>query len=217
MVSTSLADDADLRTRDAERTRQALLDAATVEFAELGLEGARIDGVAERAGVNKRLIYYYFGGKDGLFYAVLARSYAGIREAEHALNLIHLEPAAAIARLIEFIWRYHLDHPEFLSLLNSENLCGARHLKARQERRILDSPLLDWLGDVLERGRVEGVFRGGVDPVQLYVSILGQTYFYISNRHTLSTSFGRDLMSPKAQAERLSHMTEVFLGYLLIN
>jgi AcrR family transcriptional regulator len=212
-----LAEDPDLPTRDADRTRQALLDAATVEFARLGLEGARIDDIAARAGVNKRLIYYYFGGKDELFHAVLARSYAGIREAEHALDLVHLEPAEAIRRLIEFIWRYHLDHPEFMSLLNSENLCGARHLKAREERGILDSPLLEWLGEVLERGRVEGVFRGGVDPVQLYVSILGQAYFYISNRHTLSASFGRDLMAPKALAERLSHMTEVFLGYLLRN
>ena len=216
-MSTPLAEAPELRARDADRTQQALLDAATVEFAQCGLEGARIDCIAERAGVNKRLIYYYFGGKDELFFAVLRRTYAGIREAERALDLVSAKPVDAIRRLIEFTWHYYLEHPEFLSLLNSENLCEARHLKDSQDIIDLNSPLLEWLGQVLERGRVEGVFRGGVDPIQLYLSIAGQAYFYLSNKHTLSTSFGRDLMSPRALAERLSHMTEMVLGYLLRN
>lgn len=211
------AESPERRVRDADRTQQALLDAATAVFAEFGLEGARIDAIAERAGVNKRLIYYYFGGKDELFYAVLKRVYAGIRNAERELDLVNCKPVDAIRRLVEFTWHYYLEHPEFMSLLESENRCGARHLKDSQDIIDMNSPLLDWLAQVLERGRVEGVFRGGVDPIQLYLSIAGQAYFYLSNKHTLSTSFGRDLMSPRALAERLSHMTEMVLGYLLRN
>jgi AcrR family transcriptional regulator len=216
-MTIPVADAAELRTRDAGRTQRALLDAATAEFSEHGLEGARIDRIAEHAGVNKRLIYYYFGGKDELFFAVLKGTYAGIRSAERALDLINVKPAEAIRRLIEFTWTYYLEHPEFLALLNAENMCAARHLKGSKEIREVNSPLPEWLGEVLERGRTEGVFRGGVDPIQLYLSIAGQAYFYLSNKHTLSTSFGRDLMSPRALAERLSHMTEVILGYLLID
>jgi len=216
-MSIPAADAMELRTRDAVRTQRALLDAAVAEFSEHGLDGARIDSIAEQAGVNKRLIYYYFGGKDGLFFAALKNTYAGIRSAERALDLINVKPVEAIRRLIEFTWTYYLEHPEFLSLLNAENMCAARHLKDSKEIREVNSPLPEWLGAVLERGRTEGVFRGGVDPIQLYLSIAGLAYFYLSNKHTLSTSFGRDLMSPRAVAERLSHMTDVILGYLLID
>jgi len=205
----------ELRTRDADRTQQALLKAATDEFAERGLGGARMDSIAERAGVNKRLIYYYFGSKDELFLAVLEDTYARIREAERGLELLKLKPQDAVRRLVEFTWRYYLDHPEFLTLLNSENLHRARHLKASKRVRELNSPLIQLLGEVLERGRREGLFRGGVDPVQLYISIAGLAYFYLSNNHTLSAIFARDLGAPKARAERLSHITEVVMGYLL--
>jgi len=208
---------AEPRTRDADRSRLIILDAAREEFAGHGLAGARVDRIAERAGVNKRLIYYYFGGKDGLFFAALKDTYAGIRNAERALDLTHVKPVEAIRRLIEFTWTYYLEHPEFLSLLNAENMCAARHLKGSKEIREVNSFLPRWLGEVLERGRTEGVFRGGVDPIQLYLSIAGLAYFYLSNKHTLSTSFGRDLMSSRAVAERLSHMTDVILGYLLID
>ena len=204
-----------LTVQSIGRSQQALLDAATVEFSLRGLDGARIDRIAERAGVNKRLIYYYFGSKDDLFLAVLTRIYAGIREAEQKLDLVNAKPAEAVRRLIEFTWHYYLENPAFISLLNSENVCGARHLKNSPDIVSLNSPLLERLGQILDRGHREGVFRGGVDPVQLYLSIAGQAYFYLSNKHTLSTSFGRDLMAPKALAERLSHMLEVILGYLL--
>ena len=118
-------------------------------------------------------------------------------------------------RLIEFTWDYYREHPEFITLLNSANLHRARHLSESQRARELNSPVIETLGAVLERGRREGTFRGGVDPVQLYVSIAGLAYFYLSNSHTLSAIFGRDLLAPKARAERLSHMTEVIMGYLL--
>ena len=114
-----------------------------------------------------------------------------------------------------FTWNHYVGHPEFLHLLNSENLHRARHLRHSKRIREMNSPLIQTLGDVLERGRREGMFRGGIDPVQLYISIAGLAYFYLSNNPTLSTIFGRDLMSAKALAERLSHITEVVMGYVL--
>jgi AcrR family transcriptional regulator len=207
----------ELRTRDADRTQQAILRAAMAEFAEKGLGGARIDAIADRAGINKRLIYYYFDGKDPLFLAALEQTYADIRTAEQALHLEAIEPVEAVRRLVAFTWRHYVEHPEFLNLLNSENLHRARHLKQSKRIREMNSPLIQTLGDVLERGRRDGVFRGGIDPVQLYISIAGLSYFYLSNNPTLSTIFGRDLMSAKALAERLSHITEVVMGYVLRN
>jgi len=205
----------ELRTRDADRTQQEILAAAMAEFSQHGFGGARMDSIAERADVNKRLIYYYFENKESLFLAVLEQTYADIRNAERELHLEMADPADALRRLVAFTWHHYLEHPEFITLLNSENLHRARHLKRSKRIREMNSPLIQTLGDVLERGRREGVFRGGVDAVQLYISIAGIAYFYLSNQHTLSTIFGRDLMSPKALSERLSHITEVVLGYVL--
>jgi len=203
------------RQRDADRSQQAILGAAKDEFAEHGLGGARVDRIAERAGVDKRLIYYYFENKDSLFLAVLEDTYRGIREAEQQLHLTDLPPAEAVRRLTEFTWNYYLEHPEFLTLLNSANLHRARHLQGSTRARALNSPLIETLGEVLERGRALGVFRGGIDPMQLYISIAALSYFYLGNNHTLSAIFGRNLMTPKARSERLSHMCDVILGYVL--
>ena len=203
------------RQRDADRSQQTILAAAREEFHQHGLGGARVDSIAERAGVDKKLLYYYFESKDKLFQAVLEDTYRGIREAEQQLHLLDLPPAEALRVLTTFTWTYYLEHPEFLTLLNSANLHRARHLEGSQRARALNTPLTQTLGEVLERGRREGVFRGGVDPLQLYISIAGLSYFYLGNNHTLSAIFGRDLMAPRAQSERLSHMCDVILGYVL--
>jgi AcrR family transcriptional regulator len=200
--------------RDAARTQQAILGAATQEFAAHGLGGARGDRIAARARTNKRMLYYYFGGKDDLFLAVLERAYEGIRADEQALHLEGVAPADAIRRLIGFTWDYFLRHPEFITLLNTENLYGARHLKRSRKIRALHSPLVALLSDVLARGARERVFRRGVDPVQLYVSIAALGYFYLSNNATLSTIFGRDLRSRAALDARLDHVVELVRGYL---
>lgn len=198
--------------RDPERTRRRILDAATAEFARYGLGGARIDRIARRAGANKRMLYYYFGGKDALFLAALEGRYAHIREAERALQLEHLEPRAALDRLVRFTWDYCLEHPEFLTLLNSENLHKGRHLRNSRRVQAMHSPLVGMLREVLRRGTRAGLFRRGIDPVQLYISIAGEGYFYLSNRYTLARIFGRDLMTPRALAARARHMSEVMLN-----
>ena len=214
MAKQKLAPRPDRPARDAYRTRAAILDAATTEFARYGLGGARVDRISAAAGANKRMLYYYFGDKEGLFLAVLEAAYARIRSAEQNLSLLDLAPIASIRKLIRFTWNYFLAHPEFITLLNSENLHRASHLRKSRRARSLNSPLIATLGAVLERGSREGVFRTGVDPLQLYISIAGLCYFYLSNVHTLSSIFGRDLAAQPARAARLKHVTNVVLGYL---
>jgi len=200
--------------RDASRTQAAILAAATEEFARSGLGGARVDRIAERARTNKRMLYYYFGDKEALFLAVLERAYEHIRSEEQTLSLTDLPPAEGVSKLVAFTWNYFLAHPEFMTLLNSENLHEARHLKRSAKIRAMHSPLIATLSEVLERGARSGDFRDGVDPVQLYVSIAALGYFYLSNKHTLSTIFGRDLVSPRAKAARLAHIQSLVQGYL---
>jgi AcrR family transcriptional regulator len=198
--------------RDPARTRSKILDAATVEFARYGLGGARVDRIAERAGANKRMLYYYFGSKEALFLAALEESYAHIRNAERDLDLEHRDPREALKRLVEFTWRYYLEHPEFMTLLNSENLHKGRHVQRSQRVRQLHSPLVETLRTILRRGERQGFFRPGIDPVQLYISIAGEGYFYLSNRYTLSRIFDRDLMAPRALAGRARHITQTILN-----
>ena len=200
--------------RDPSRSRGRILAAALEEFARHGLGGARVDRIAARAGANKRMLYYYFGNKEDLFLAVLESRYAHIRRAELGLHLGALDPAEGIRRLVEFTWEYYLKYPEFLTLLNSENLHRARHLRRSRQIAAMHSPLVATLRDLLERGVREGKFRRGVDPVQLYISIAGLGYFYLSNRYTLSTIFERDLLSARSKTERLKHMIALVLGYL---
>jgi AcrR family transcriptional regulator len=204
----------EFRGRDADRSREEILRAAMAEFAQNGFGGARIEAIADRAGVNKKLIYYYFAAKDELFVAVLEQTYADIRAAEQALNLEDSGPAQAIRTLVAFTWQHYLAHPEFLSLLNSENMHRAGHLKRSGRIRQMNSPLIETLARIVERGQRDGSFREGVYPLQLYVSIAGLAYFYLSNNHTLSAIFGRSLMTPAALEQRLEHITAMVLGYL---
>ena len=200
--------------RDPAKNQQRILKAATAEFARYGLGGARVDRIAERAGANKRMLYYYYGNKEDLFLAVMEASYARIRKAELGLHLGQVEPDEGIRRLVEFTWAYYLKNPEFLTLLNSENLHKARHIKRSKNIPALHSPFVATIEDLLRRGVRANQFRRGVDAVQLYISIASLSYFYQSNRHTLSTVFARDLFAPRHRAERLKHMVELVLGYL---
>ena len=200
--------------RDPARNQDRILGAATEEFARHGLGGARVDRIAARAGANKRMLYYYYGNKEALFLAALEAAYASIRSAERQLHLADIDPQEAIRRLVRFTWDYYLAHPEFLTLLNSENLHQARHLKRSKHIAAMHSPFVATIREVLQRGVRAGKFRRGVDPVQLYISIAALGYFYLGNRHTLSTIFRRPLLAPRHKAERLRHMIELVLGYL---
>jgi AcrR family transcriptional regulator len=203
-------------TRDPARTRAVILSAATQEFAARGLTGARVDAIAKRARVNKRMIYHYFGGKDGLYLAVLEATYEAIRAAEQDLHLTDRDPVDGMRELVLFTWRYFIAHPEFLSLLGTENLHQAAYLKRSKRIRELHSPLVGGISALLERGAAARVFRAGVDPVELYITIAALGFFYLSNRHTLSTIFGRDLSGRQSLKARERHIVDVVLGYLKV-
>ena len=149
-----------------------------------------------------------------MFQKVLEMAYENIRQAEKRLHLQDLPPSEAIRRLTAFTWDYYIAHPEFIALLNSENLHQGRHLSGSERMQKMNTPLIATLADILERGRREGTFREGLDALQLYVTLAGMAYFYLSNRHTLAAVFGRDLMLPGARDERLAHMCEVALAYV---
>lgn len=188
--------------------------AATREFARHGFAGARVDRIARTARVNKQMLYYHIGDKAALYLVVLEAAYDRIRTAERTLELDALDPAVAIARLVGFTWHYFLDHPEFLALLNTENLQQARTLKRSSAVTQIHSPFVGMIAAVLARGEASGAFRPGVDPVQLYISIAGLAYFYVGNNATLSVIFGRDLLTPDARTARLAHMQELVLAGL---
>ncbi len=201
-------------SRDPERTRATILAAATVELTTKGLKGARVDAIARRSGANKRMIYHYFHNKEGLYLAVLEAAYAAIRSAEVGLNVVDRDPVDGMRELVTFTWRYFIQHPEFLSLLATENLNRASYLKKSRRIRELHSPLVGLISTLLERGAKDGTFRRGVDPVQLYISIAALGFFYFSNRYTLSTIFARDFAARDELAERGKHIVDVVLGYL---
>ncbi|MBY5334284.1 TetR/AcrR family transcriptional regulator [Rhizobium leguminosarum] len=196
--------------RDPERTRAAILDAATREFAENGMGGARVDAIAERAGTNKRMLYHYFGDKEQLYLRVLEEAYVGIRTAERALHIGDRSPEEGISELALFTWRYFRQHPEFLSLLGTENLHRARWLRQSVRLKELHSHLIGELSDVLKEGKKQGVFIETADPLHVYLTIASLGYFYLSNQYTLSTIFGRDLIEPthlNAWERHIVHVT----------
>ncbi|MEA2835378.1 MAG: TetR/AcrR family transcriptional regulator [Methylobacteriaceae bacterium] len=200
--------------RDAERTRRAILKAATAEFAENGLAGARVDRIADVSGVNKRMLYYYFNNKDDLYLAVLEEAYIGMRASERDLKLDHLEPMVAIRKLVEFKFDYFVENPAMIWLLNGENMLGAQHLKRSARLTDMHISLVRTIGKILDAGVAAGTIRPNVDPLQLYMSISGLSYFFFSNGPTLSTAFGKELRSAPARAARRAHVLEVILGYL---
>ncbi len=191
------------RIRDAEATKTRILDAAKREFAKNGLGGARVDVIAEKARANKRMIYHYFESKEGLFQTILENAYVDIRTAEQKLNLDHLAPKEALERLVRFTWDYYLKNPEFITLVNSENLHRAKHLKKSEVVKVYSRKFVSMVTTILDRGVAAGVFRAGVDPVQLNITIAAIGYYYLTNRFTGSIVFERDLMTKDALEERL--------------
>jgi TetR/AcrR family transcriptional regulator len=200
--------------RDPAGTRQKLLSAARNEFAKNGLAGARVDEIAARAGVNKQLVYHYFGDKDALYLAVLEWVYEEIRAQERNLNLEGLPPERAIRKLIEGSFDHLAAHPDFIVLLNDENRGGARHVRGSRRLEAMHSPLVSMVSTILREGVREGVFRKGVNPVHLYISIAGLSYFFFSNTPTLSAIFGKDLSSAAAKRARRKHVVDLVLQAL---
>ncbi|MGF1622419.1 MAG: TetR/AcrR family transcriptional regulator [Rhodomicrobiaceae bacterium] len=202
------------RPRNSEATRARILDAAVDEFSAKGFDGARVDAVAKAAGVNINLVYHYFSSKEGLFIAVMERAYKTIRTHHKDMELRTLDPATAMAELVRSTFRMFIDHPEIIGLLGSENMHEARHIRKSAEIQTLYNPLLDFIAETLKRGEAEGIFRSGVDPVELFISINAEGYFYLSNRHTLGYILHQDLLATDRLAAREAHIIDVILSFL---
>jgi TetR/AcrR family transcriptional regulator len=200
--------------RNAEQTRARIIEIATLEFAEKGYDGARVDEIVLRCGVSKNLIYHYFGGKEDLFIAVMELTYRRMRERQNDWSFADLSPKEGIEKLVLYTFEHFLEEPTVIPLLNTENLHKARHIVHSKSIPSLYNPLIEAIGGLVRRGQEAGDFRGGVDPIDLYITLSGLSYFYISNHYTLSHLFGEDLMAPKRVAQRKQHVVDVVLGYL---
>jgi AcrR family transcriptional regulator len=202
------------RTNDPARTMADILEVATREFAEKGLAGARIDVIAESMRTSKRMIYYYFGSKEGLYLKVLEESYRRMRAMEAEAHLDDLPPEDALRKLVGQTLDYQWGHPEFARLVQNENIHRAQYLAQSKTIRKLNVPAIDGLRRVLERGQQERLFRAGIDPVDLHMSISALAVFHVSNRHTFSLIFQRDLESPAALIARRDSIIEMIVRFV---
>ena len=200
------------RSRDRDRTQAEILDVATREFAEHGYSGARVDDIAERTRTTKRMLYYYFDSKEGLFVAVLERAYAAIRDAERAVDVDHLDPVAAIRRLAELTFDHHEAHPDFIRLVSIENIHRGEHMG--ESLAAINAPAVERIERILEAGREADVFRRDVDAVDLHMLISAYCVFRVANRHTWEALFDRDLLDPDRRDAYRSMLGDVVVSYL---
>lgn len=186
----------------ADRTRADILAVATEEFADKGFSGARIDEIAERTDTSKRMIYYHFGSKEGLYRSVLEAAYAGIRSTEAVTEIGELPALEALARLTEVTFNYHLTHPEFVRLVMNENIQRGSVIGTLDSTRSRNDSVIAMIGRLIERGVAEGVFRDGIDPLDLHMTMSSMAFYNISNRYTLGKIFGIDMDCPETIARR---------------
>jgi AcrR family transcriptional regulator len=202
------------RTRDAERTRADILAVATSEFADRGYAGARINEIADKTSTTKRMIYYYFGGKEQLYVAVLEQAYSRIRGLEQQLDVEHLDPVEAIRELAGLTFDHHESHPDFIRLVSIENIHHAEHIAHSEVLSGLANPAVDVLGTILERGWTAGVFRDDVDALDVHQVISAFCVFRTANRHTFGAIFGRDLLDPARREHQRRMLGDLVVDYL---
>jgi AcrR family transcriptional regulator len=212
--SLPVTDAPETLTRDADRTQREILDVATEEFAERGFAGGRVDEIAARTRTTKRMIYYYFGSKERLFVAVLERAYAGIRAAEQAIEVDHLEPVAAIRRLAELTFDHHESHPDFIRLVSIENIHRAEHIAGREDFPGENSRAIELIEAILERGRADGSFTREIDAVDVHMMISAFCVFRVANRHTFGAIFDRDLADPALRDRYRQMLGDMVVEYL---
>ena len=200
-----------VREQAAQETQDAILRAATRIFAKHGFSGGRIEQISKAAKSHDRMIYYYFGSKEGLYIAVLEDLYRRFNEAEAALALDADKPEQALVAVIRFIWTYYQRNPEFITLLNDENLHRGKHIAKSLRAHDYSSPATQIIDRVLASGVAQGVFRAGLSARDVYLTIASLNYFYLSNRHTLSAFFGSKLESAEALEHWHQHVIDTVL------
>jgi AcrR family transcriptional regulator len=202
------------RKHDPVRTQHDILEVATEEFARDGLAGARVDTIAARTRTSKRMIYYYFSSKEGLYLAVLERAYAQMRAAERELDLVRLPPREAIRRLVQYQFDYEEAHPELARLVSIENIHDGVHVAKSETIQKLNVSVIEMLAAILKRGRREGIFHTAIDAIDLHLLIIAPCFYRISNHHTFGTLFGRDLLAPAVRARHRRMFADSIVGYL---
>jgi AcrR family transcriptional regulator len=203
-----------VRINDAEASRADILAAAQKEFSEKGLSGARVDSIAERTRINKRMIYYYFGSKEGLYRAVLERSYGHIRMSEAAVELDALPPEEALRQHVRITFDYHNMHPDFVRLVMNENIHQAAHIGELASIRTRNRAVIKTLRSLLDRGIEAGLFRSDIEPVELHMSISALCFYNVSNRYTFSKIFERDMTSAAAVAARREVVVDMIMRWI---
>ena len=202
------------RTNDPARTMAGILEVATHEFAEKGLSGARIDEIAAATRTSKRMIYYYFGSKEGLYLRVLEEAYRRMRAIESALRLDDLEPMEALRRLVGFTFDHHQGNQDYIRLVMAENIERGAYLRLSKSIRQLNVPAIDAVSRIYTRGLASGLFRPGLDPVDIHASISALTFFNVSNQHTFGLIFQRNMQAPQALRARRSNVVEMVLRFV---
>jgi AcrR family transcriptional regulator len=202
------------RVRDAERTRADLLAVATEVFAEDGYSGARVDEIAERTRTTKRMIYYYFGGKEQLYLAVLEHAYITVREIENTLPVGDLAPLDALRQLAELTYDHHRDHPDFIRLVSIENIHQGEFVRRIQSLPSLSAPMITRLDALLAAGRATGEFRADVDAVDVHLVISAYCVFQVANQHTFRYLFDRDLTAPGNRDHLRAMIGDVVVGWI---
>jgi len=202
------------RTNDPARTMAGILDVATTEFAEKGLSGARIDEIAAATKTSKRMIYYYFSSKEGLYLAVLEESYRRMRSIEAKLNLDDLLPEEALRRLVGFTFDHHHGNQAYIRLVMSENMERGSYLAQSKIIQELNVPAIGAIDKLYARGMAQGVFRPGLDPIDIHASISALTFFNVSNQHTFGLIFKGDTRSEQALAARRDSIIEMIVRFM---
>lgn len=202
------------RTNDPEKTKANILQVAETEFGDKGLAGARIDEIAAATKTSKRMIYYYFGSKEGLYLAVLEESYRRVRDIEAELHLQDLEPQEALRRLVAFTFDHHLNHENYIRLVMNENINRGVFLAQSQRIQDLNVPAIAAIRQLYKRGVSAGVFRPGLDPVDIHASISALSFFNVSNRHTFGLIFKLDMLSRAYIAHRRENVIEMIVRFV---
>jgi len=201
-------------TRDPERSREDILKVAIAEFARNGYSGARVDEIAAKTRTTKRMIYYYFGGKEQLYIAVLEHVYFVAREAERHLDVDHLDPVAAIRRLAELTFDHHESHPDFIKIVAAENVNRAEFIAKSKYLAELNTPAVSVAARILERGYASGEFRRQVDAIDVHLMVSAFCFFRMSNRHTFGALFGRDMLDPAQRDHYRQMVGDLVVSYL---
>ncbi|SMD01537.1 TetR/AcrR family transcriptional regulator [Primorskyibacter flagellatus] len=211
-MTNAMAEDRRSWTQNPEGVRRDILAAAVSEFAERGLSGAKVDDIAARTRTSKRMIYYYFGDKMGLYTQALEAAYHKVREGEALLDLGHLPPLDALTKLVAFTFDHHRSNPDFIRMVMIENIHQAKALSASEKIRDLNIAAIEKLREICDRGEQEGIFRRGLDPVALHWQISAASFFNVSNRPTFAVLFGDEMFSDAGQAHLRSQTVEAILA-----